>query len=98
MFDLKTFSFQLLGDLAASFSRPLQSRNWISSSGILQKFFERLQDAWLFFSTNSRPAPERRIPGDGFLFECSISLRPLAMVVRLSPVIIDSCDVPPRPR
>src|SRR3972149_4895083 len=98
MFNLKTFSFQLLGYLAASFSRPLQSRNRISSSSILQKVFERFQYARLFFSTNGRPAPERRIPGDGFLFECSISLRPLVMVVRLSPVIVDSCDVPPRPR
>ena len=87
MFNLKTFSFQLIGNLAASFACPLQSCNWISSSSVLQKFFERLQDSRLFFSTSNRPAPERRIPEGRFLFECPISLRPRAIVVRLNPVI-----------
>src|SRR3990172_1870496 len=98
MFDLKTFSLQLLCNLSTNFSLPLQSCNWISSRSILQYFFECLQYPWLFFSTNGRPAPERRIPEDSFLFECSISRRPRAMVVRLNPVISASWDVPPRPR
>lgn len=70
------------------FASPFETRHWIASSGILQQFFERLQDARLFFSIAWRPPPVRRIRPLVWRSARCTSARPRLIVTRSSPLIV----------
>jgi hypothetical protein len=66
----------LTSQFAAGLARPLESGDRITRRGVFEQFVERLQNAWLFFSTLGRPPPGRRTPDQIPCLGCSTSCRP----------------------
>src|SRR5215467_2552352 len=88
--DFETFASQSLLKGAQRFAGPSETSNGVTSTGILQQFFQRFQNLRLFFSTACRPPPARRTRLTVLRSRRCTSARPRLMVTRLIPVI--SCN------
>jgi len=80
------------------FAGPSDPSDGVTSRGIVQQFFERLQNLRVFFSMVWRPPPGRRTRPAVWRSTRCTSERPRLMVMRLIPLISDRCWMLPWPQ